>query len=145
MGGLQVIDDGNNKALTSEYRTASWMGPAQFIDTRCMVLGATYSITADVKLIHRDTGAPISCDPSASSNTCPKLTMKGESGAWEDTNEFWHHMGTVSTWDQGGGWNQITHSLTVSQAMVDAGSILIYSESSDMDALIVLDNVSFSL
>ena len=149
MGGVVAIQDTpTNKALTSEYRTSYWMGPAQFFDSRCMVVGAKYTVSAKVKLVDKDDASVlIDCDPDepdGTKYTCPKFVMKGESGAWEDTNQFWIFMGTPTTWDNAG-WNDIVYSFTITQQMADAGSILLYTESRNLDALMVFDDVSVSL
>ena len=143
MGGLQTLDEGpeHGLALTSEYRTAVWMGPAQYFDSRCMTLSSTYKVSAKVKLIHKDTGAYMSCVPG-SNTSCPKLTMKYESGAWQDIHEGWLPLGQPATWDASGAWNTIEYQFTVSQEVADAGSVLMYSSCTDLNALIVLDDVS---
>ena len=88
MGGVVARDEsasGQGLAITSNYRTAYWMGPSQYFDSRCMTIGTTYRVSTKVKLIHKTTGEPLNCDFAA--GTCPKFIMKYESGAWEDIDE----------------------------------------------------------
>jgi len=144
MGGVVTIDEsasGQGMAITNEYRTAFWMGPAQFLDSRCMTVGNSYKISAKVKLINKTTGTQMNCN--AQDDACPKLTMKYESGAWEDINEGWQGMtARYSHWDSTSEWNTIEGEITISQQVADAGSVLMYSECGVLDALMVFDDVS---
>ena len=145
MGGVVTRDEsasGQGLAITSSYRTAEWMGPSQYFDIRCMILGARYRLSTKVKLVHKDTGAPLQCDSSLGGD-CPKFTMKYESGAWEDIDEGWVGLGGRDDyWDTGLEWNTFSYEFTVSEQMANAGSHLLYSECRLLDALIVFDDVS---
>ena len=116
------------------------MGPAQYLDSRCMIAGNKYKVSAKVKLIHKTTGDPLTC--GSTGGYCPKFIMKIESGAWEDYDEGWSYMGGVPEWDSSLEWNTIEHEITISQAMAAAGSAVMYSECENLDALMVFDDVS---
>uniref|UniRef100_A0A7S1V714 CBM-cenC domain-containing protein n=1 Tax=Grammatophora oceanica TaxID=210454 RepID=A0A7S1V714_9STRA len=147
MGGLAIVSEGSantNQALTSEYRTADWMGPAQYLDTRCLTVGKTYTVSAQVKVV--ENGVNFNCDPpSSTTSQCPRLTIKLEDGTWQDENEHWQNIGDVSSAWSSEEWNMIEGTLTVSQAIADAGSVLVYSEGPPPGAMMILDNVSITL
>jgi hypothetical protein len=91
MGGLLSVNEsapGQALVLTSEYRTSWWMGPAQYLDTRCMIADANYTVTAKARFVSKTSGGPIDCDPA--SDMCPKIIMKIESGAHEEYDQNWH-------------------------------------------------------
>ena len=143
MGGVATTDEsasGQGLAITSEYRTANWMGPCQYFDSRCMVEGSTYTVSAKVKLVHKTTGEALTC--GSVEGFCPKWNMKIESGAWEDINEGWFGMAWSDGWDSSLEWNIIERDFTISQQVAAAGSALMYSECGNMDALMVWDDVS---
>lgn len=155
MGGVESIDDtsssGQGLALTSMYRTATWMGPAQYLDTRCLVLGATYTVTYKAKLVSSSDGSPIDCDPALDS--CPKLIGKMESGAHEERDEHWKlfaRFPSDGVW-VADDWNTVTGSITADQIIVNADSTEAYFECKTLYApdgsqvLIVLDDVSIQL
>ena len=143
-GGVVTVDEsasGQGLAITSEYRSAEWMGPSQFFDTRCLVEGDRYRVSTKVKLIHKDTGAPLNCDSTGGG--CPAFTMKISDGVWEDVNEHWSGIGGRDNyWDASLEWNTFEYTLTITEEMAKAGSALLYSECSNLEALIVLDDVS---
>ena len=144
MGGVAVIDEsasGQGFAITSEYRTAEWMGPSQYFDSRCMTVNASYKVSAKVKLIDKTTKDLINCNPHDGS--CPRLTTKLESGAWEDTNESCIGIGGKDAyWHSSLEWNTFEYEFTISQVVADAGSVLMYPECPNLDALMVFDDVS---
>jgi hypothetical protein len=149
MGGVVSRDEsayGQGLALTSEYRTASWMGPAQYVDSRCLPVGAKYNVSAKVKLINKSTGAPVDCDPS--NNKCPKMIVKLESGAHQERDQVWKWIAGFPSTDDwvADDWNVISGTFTVDQAVADAGSTLVYFESETyVDVLMVIDDVSIQL
>lgn len=158
MGGLVSRDEsasGQGLALTSQYRTATWMGPAQYFDTRCLVLGARYSISYKAKLISASDGSPIDCDPL--NDTCPKLIGKTESGAHQERDPHWKLLARFPSdgvW-VADDWNTITGTVTIDQSIVDGGSTEGYFECKTLYAadlngvssqvLMVIDDVSMTL
>ena len=146
MGGLLSVDEsasGQGLALTNEYRTAYWMAPAQYLDTRCMVEGTHYSVSAKAKLVSKSTGAPVDCNAAA--GMCPKLIVKVESGAHEKYDEYWHLIASPpATW-VAEDWNTLSGYLIVHSHLASAGSILVYFESNTVnggDAMLYVDDVS---
>ena len=118
------------------------MGPAQYLDTRCMTLGTTYSVTAKVKLVSKTTGEGVACQLGPD-YTCPKIILYLESGAHEDRDKAWNLVGSVSNDWVTDGWNTLQGSFTVQEHYVAAGSVMIYFEAKEYeDALIVIDDVS---
>ena len=158
MGGVETRDEsasGQGLALTSQYRTSWWMGPAQYFDTRCLVLGARYSISYKAKLIAASDGSPIGCD--ASTDSCPKLIAKTESGAHQERDPHWKLLARFPSDGEwiADGWNTVTGTLTVDQIIIDGGSTEGYFEcrtvyATDLNGetsqvLMVIDDVSIEL
>ena len=160
MGGLESRDEsssGQGVALTSEYRTSSWMGPSQYFDTRCLVLGARYSISYKAKLVAAPDGSPVNCDPSNDQDACPKFIGKTESGAHQERDPNWKLLARFPTDGEwvADGWNTITGTLIVDQPIVDGGSTegyfeckTVYASDGNGDTsqvLMVIDDVSIRL
>ena len=71
------------------------------------------------------------------------VLLKLESGAWEDTNESCIGIGGRDAyWDSSLEWNTFEYEFTISQVVADAGSVLMYPECPNLDALMVFNDVS---
>lgn len=144
-GGLKIANGVTGRALSTAGRTNTAHGLAQFLDTRCMVYGQKYEITAKVKMVYSDaaaTGNP-TCDPNTvlpGPGKCPRANIR-TSIATQPTsylNDVGKTLGPIVP----GEWNDLFGSFRVTQEMVDADNVALYFEGPETGVDILLDDVS---
>jgi len=82
-GDVQVVSPGygsSSYAIASVERTGHWQGPGQFLDSRCLVAGQSYAVSAKFRLQDEKSGAFIACDINEkryiSDNVCPRISFR---------------------------------------------------------------------
>jgi len=137
-GGVQVVEgagiDGSI-ALADVERDRSDDAVAQFLDTRCMLEGRIYEITAWVKL-ENPGGSPYTCDPN--SEKCAEVGIRVPGWSREPIAE--------TTPEFSPGDFQLVHGLfQINDKVAAADKVEFYVERNRDDLNMYVDNVSMKL
>lgn len=124
--GLEVVNnDGATDSSTYSLKTpnaegGSWVGPGQYLDTRCIEEGYIYSIHAKIKLTDSTTGSLIECN----ADSCPRATLRLTNKLSEGSPHNWQTFGNMETTDQE--WNTFTGSYVASDFAASANAVFLY-------------------
>ena len=145
-GGLLSADEsasGQGPALMNEYRSGSWYGLAQYLDTRCLVEGIEFSFTAKVKMYQSDGATPFSC--ADDTEECPAAYIHSNEGTGEDEHSHTYTWagGLQGTW-QNSEWNEISGDFVISTAQATAHSLYVYMNGPPAGIVVVWDDVSIT-
>lgn len=136
-GGLLLKEGG----LTNAERSQSWHGIAQYLDSRCLVEGKHFTLTAKVKMFEKDGVTPFVC--AVSKDNCPKINLKASKGqGYDEYDQEWKGVGKLQGSWQAGQWNEFAGDFTVSQKQGTAHSIYLYTYGPPRDIIVVWDNMS---
>ncbi len=142
--GLQYVA-GNLGYALSTMRRVDWSdGLGTFIDSRCLQVGLTYELVADVKLVSTG-GEATTCDPRVSSgvNVCPR-------GSLITFNNFLVSSAIWGVATLGGptgitsAWNTLYGMFTVTAELAAADQVFFQVDRVRQGVEIQIDNVVFS-
>jgi len=151
-GDIQNANPGylSSRALATVKRTGAWHGLGQYIDTRCLVEGQQYEVTARFRL-QGASGAWLACDPLvtgySSTNVCPRVSMRmrhmmsDEKDGAVNTTYVYPIAETLAPVDANS-WNFIYGVLTVTADMANATSVFLWIERYGSNFNMVLDEFS---
>jgi len=139
-GGIEVVEGG----LSSQSRTYSSWGIAQFLDTRCMVLDRMYTLSASIKLI-KDGSAYICVQGPVAYNysPCPVAWLRSRVGTTNPVDSY-HTIATDIITSSTGDWGTMVGTFTVTEAEVNAGSVLLAWHRTPAHVKVILDNITLS-
>eukprot|EP01063_Lacrimia_lanifica_P040461 TRINITY_DN9171_c0_g1_i1.p1 TRINITY_DN9171_c0_g1~~TRINITY_DN9171_c0_g1_i1.p1 ORF type:complete len:1511 (+),score=550.46 TRINITY_DN9171_c0_g1_i1:43-4575(+) len=134
--GLAVGVENGNSFLTAPNPAGSggaWVGPAQYLDTRCIAEGVEYGVSARIRLT--ENGAPYAC-----TDDCPTATLRFRNllGGPENT---WVHLGTYQQAD-GAAWNAFFSRFTASAHAAAAHTAFLYINGARAGVDISIDDLS---
>jgi len=139
--GLEVVDNGSTYSLKApNSEGGAWVGPGQYLDTRCIEEGYIYSITADVKLTDSSTGELFECNLE-SYHSCPKASFRF-TNRLEDNIHDWEVFGRLETNDQE--WNTLSGSYVASDYAGSANKVYMYITGVQKGIDIEIDNVQLT-
>jgi len=146
-GGISVLEggaDGSSYAFSSQSRSYSSWGIAQFLDTRCLVEGRKYMLRASVKLLNKD-GSAFTCTPGDNRVApCPSAHLGSRVGTTNPENDPFLTIATMGSWATGE-WNNMTGLFTVSEKLARAGSVLLAWHRTPAHVQVLLDDITLSL
>jgi hypothetical protein len=137
-GGLQLLrgsgSNASNAVAGAKPGSARLM---QFVDTRCLTTGASYTISADAKLL-TTSGRPVRCN--SETETCPYVGVHAEGLGSTG-------LAKVTASVDVDGFQRVTAILTVNAELASSPSVYLFIEFNNGDAekrLLVVDNFSAS-
>jgi hypothetical protein len=137
IGGTSAISDTDN-AVNNGYL-------GQFIDTRCLLPGRQYEISAWVKLVNPTSKALIVCNRQDSS--CPSVVLRYRSPLDPTGQSFKEEVMTVAylVVDTKDGWSLLQNTLTIDSRLAEASSVAIAVARRRGNVKMYVDDVSMSL
>lgn len=136
---MKIVNDETKKYLSTVQRTSPGHGLYHFLDTRCMILGETYSIHAKFK-ITSDESEPV-CVPNsrAQGEGCPRVNIH----AFKHGNPVTKHdnIAAAVVPFNPGGWNEIYGSFRIDQSLASADKVIFFIDGVKEGVQIVLDDV----
>jgi len=142
--GLEVVyNDGATESSTYSLkapnaRGGAWVGPGQYLDTRCIEEGYVYTIHAKVKLTDSTTGALLECN----NDSCPVATLRFTNKLSEGSEHDWEIVGRLETFDQE--WNTLSGSYVASDFAGSANSVFLYINGAEKGIDIQVDDVQLT-
>jgi hypothetical protein len=136
IGGTNAISD-------TDSAVDGYLG--QFIDTRCLVPGRQYEISAWVKLVNPTSKAVFVCNRQVSS--CPSVVLRYRSPMDPTGQLFNEEVMTVAylVVDTKDGWSLLQRTLTIDTRLAEASSVAIAVARGRPNVKMYLDDVSMSL
>mmetsp|Transcript_6779 Transcript_6779/g.10293 ORF Transcript_6779/g.10293 Transcript_6779/m.10293 type:complete len:559 (+) Transcript_6779:40-1716(+) len=145
-GGIETVAGGANGtafALSNQFRSYSSFGIAQYLDTRCMVVGRQYQLQAYVQLINTtdDNNNPFTCTPGNNAEApCPEAHVKRRVGTTDPINSF-QTIGVMTSWIVEE-WNLMQGTWTITEEDAAAGSILLAWHRTPAHVQVILDEMT---
>jgi hypothetical protein len=139
--GLQYVTGNPGNALSTVKRVDWTDGLGTFLDSRCTLAGASYEVSADVKIV-LTVGGAATCDPLATSGTtvCPRGSLIG----------FSNGRIAAADWGVGilggpitAGWNTLYGVFTIKPEIAAADQVFFQIERAPSGVEIQIDNVYF--
>jgi len=150
--GLELVDNsgGGFSMKAPNAEGGPWVGPGQYLDTRCLEQGYVYYITAEVKLTESVTGAWVGCNPDYSNSNndddnndtpCPEARLRFTNRVLSESQQEhdWETFGTLDTSDQE--WNTLSGSYVATEFAGSANAAFLYITGVRKGIDIQIDNV----
>jgi len=141
--------DGTSKSLLAPNAAnkagGRHVGLGQYLDTRCIKEGQTYTLTAKVKLQNSVTGILYECNLNGYSSdplSCPRATIRFRNHLEQPTNTF-PNVGNMIENDKE--WNQMSGSYLITAHDEAAYSAFLYINGVPSDVDVHIDEVSLTL
>jgi len=141
--------DGTSKSLLAPNAAneggGRWVGLGQYLDTRCIKEGQTYTLTAKIKLQNSETGILYECNLngySSDSLSCPRATIRFRNRLEQPTQTFLN-VGNMIENDKE--WNQMSGSYLITAYDEAAYSAFLYINGVPSNVNVQIDEVSLTL
>ena len=97
---LRVVNLSGNRYFKLSNRTVSGDGISQYVDPRCIVVGATWKLKAKMSIMLSSNQTGATCDPASSSlrRGCPPLAITGWRGGNKIVDVMFKMSNIPSTW-----------------------------------------------
>lgn len=154
-GDIKIVTPGfdSTYAVSSVNRTGQWQGPGIWLDTRCLVEDQFYIVEAKVKLVDKNSGDTMECDPTMhlymNDAACPRAAMRVRNIEGNNIGDpvhttFVHPVATTLEPFNTGGFSNMFGSFTVSKNMSVANSTFLFFERARPGVEIVVDNLKIT-
>jgi len=139
------------RAIQTVWRKGTWQGLGQFLDTRCIVAGKQYEVTARYRLYDELNGGFKSCNANSAAfmgeDVCPCLSLRfrkfhGDQIGDEIESFYAYPIAEAVAPIDVESWNLLYGVLTVSTTMASADSVFIFMERGPSGTNFWLDDLS---
>jgi len=151
-GSMKVINQGylSSKAMRTLERTGSWHGIGQYLDTRCMIEGQQYEVTARYRLLNEGDNF-ITCDvlmkEYSNPVVCPRISIRlrhltGDSIGSKVINKYLYPIAEALAPVKANEWNFMYGVMTVTAEMANATTAFMWVERYGVGKNMFLDSFS---
>jgi hypothetical protein len=139
---IELISMGGSKAFKISNRENQGDGMHQFVDARCLELNSRWKLTAKMRLVHKVTGAGVTCDPADARIVpgCPPIRLAGWNGNSKTTDQK-VQMSNRITW-AANAFNPYEAEFTVNSALANADRVAVAIRQYNFDWDLIVDDIA---
>ena len=142
--GIETDATSGDTALKATTRAAHWHGMQQYMDSNCLVEGATYTVSARMKLVDESTGQPHACTTGIhwGDQSCPVVAFMARHVSEGNRDVYVNVWNTKTTDWVADDWNDYSATFTISEDVSKATWWHLYIDRAPPGIAIIVDDLT---